>query len=79
MWVTGASGGIGAELARVYAGRWRTGWRSAPAAAEKLEQLAAELGGAVLPVPVDVTDRDAMVAAAAGRSPRSWARSTSRS
>ena len=33
---------------------------------EKLEQIAAELGGAVLPVPVDVTDRDAMVAAAAG-------------
>ena len=32
---------------------------------EKLEALAAELGGAVLPLPVDVTDRDAMVAAAA--------------
>lgn len=65
VWVTGASGGIGAELARVYAA---AGHRVAISArrAEKLEQIAAELGGTVLPVPVDVTDRDAMVAAAAG-------------
>jgi short-subunit dehydrogenase len=63
VWVTGASSGIGAALVRELAGR---GCRVAASArrAEKLEELAAAAGGDVLPVPADVTDRDAMLAAA---------------
>jgi short-subunit dehydrogenase len=63
VWVTGASGGIGAELARAYAAR---GDRVAISArrADKLNSLAAELGGAALPVALDVTDREAVLAAA---------------
>jgi short-subunit dehydrogenase len=63
VWVTGASSGIGAALVRELAGR---GCRVAASArrAEKLEELAAGAPGEVLPVPADVTDRDAMMAAA---------------
>jgi short-subunit dehydrogenase len=63
VWVTGASSGIGAALVRELAGR---GCRVAASArrAEKLEELAATAGGEVLPVPADVTDREAMLAAA---------------
>jgi short-subunit dehydrogenase len=63
VWVTGASSGIGAALVRELAGR---GCRVAASArrAEKLEELAAHTSGEVLPVPADVTDRDAMLAAA---------------
>jgi short-subunit dehydrogenase len=63
VWITGASSGIGAALVRELAGR---GCRVAASArrAAKLEELAAAAGGEVLPVPVDVTDRDAMLAAA---------------
>jgi NAD(P)-dependent dehydrogenase (short-subunit alcohol dehydrogenase family) len=63
VWITGASSGIGAALVRELAGR---GCRVAASArrAGKLEELAAAAGGAVLPVPADVTDRDAMLAAA---------------
>jgi short-subunit dehydrogenase len=64
VWITGASSGIGAALVRELAGR---GCRVAASArrAEKLEELAASArGGEVLPVPADVTDREAMLAAA---------------
>ncbi len=63
VWVTGASSGIGAALVRELAVR---GCRVAASArrAAKLEELAAHTPGEVLPVPADVTDRDAMLAAA---------------
>ena len=63
VWVTGASSGIGAALVRELAGR---GCRVAASArrAEKLEELAADAGGEVFAVPADVTDREAMLAAA---------------
>jgi short-subunit dehydrogenase len=63
VWVTGASSGIGAALVHELAGR---GCRVAASArrAEKLEELASLAPGEVLPVPADVTDRDAMLAAA---------------
>lgn len=62
-WVTGASGGIGAALAQELAGR---GARVAISArrGEQLEQLAAG-NQRLLPVPLDVTDREAVVAAEA--------------
>jgi len=60
VWITGASSGIGEALAVELA---RRGARVAISArrAEVLEQLAAEHG--LVPVAVDVTDRDAMLAA----------------
>ncbi len=63
VWITGASSGIGAALVRELAGR---GCRVAASArrAEKLAELAAGTPGEVLPVPADVTDRAAMMAAA---------------
>ena len=63
VWVTGASSGIGAALVRELAGR---GCRVAASArrAEKLDELAAGAPGEVMAVPADVTDRDAMMAAA---------------
>jgi short-subunit dehydrogenase len=63
VWVTGASSGIGAALVRELAGR---GCRVAASArrADRLEELAASAPGEVMAVPADVTDRDAMMAAA---------------
>lgn len=63
VWLTGASSGIGAALVRELAAR---GCRVAATArrVEKLEELAASAtAGEVLPVPADVTDREAMLAA----------------
>lgn len=62
VWITGASSGIGRALARELA---RRGARVAISArrVERLDQLAAE--GAMLPVPVDVTDLASMMQAAA--------------
>ncbi|MTH96680.1 SDR family NAD(P)-dependent oxidoreductase [Roseibium sp. RKSG952] len=62
VWITGASSGIGRELALSFA---RDGWRVAATArsADKLEVLAEdakELPGSILPYPADVTDREAM-------------------
>ena len=60
-WITGASTGIGRELALLLAGQ---GVRVAASArgAEKLAELA-QLSRSIMPVPVDVTDADAVVQA----------------
>jgi short-subunit dehydrogenase len=63
VWITGASSGIGAALVAELAGRGCSVAASARRAG-RLEELAGTVAGDVLPVPVDVTDRDAMMAAA---------------
>jgi short-subunit dehydrogenase len=62
VWVCGASSGIGAALVRELAGR---GCRVAASArrADRLDELAGSARGEVVPLPVDVTDREAMMAA----------------
>jgi short-subunit dehydrogenase len=61
-WVCGASSGIGAALAHELAAR---GCRVAASArrADRLDELAGSARGEVVPLAVDVTDRDAMMAA----------------
>ena len=58
-WVTGASGGIGRALCLALADR---GWtvQATARSAEKLEALAAERPGRIVPRPGDVTDAEAM-------------------
>ena len=59
IWVTGASSGIGAALARELADRGA----SVAISARNLEKLREVSGDRMLVVPVDVTDREATVAA----------------
>ena len=68
--VTGASSGFGEAIARRSV---RDGFRVIAAARrlDRLQALAAELGGAVLPFVLDVTDADA-VAALPGALPEGW-------
>ncbi len=68
--VTGATAGFGQAVARRFV---RDGHRviATGRRAERLEALRAELGGSLLPVPLDVTD-PAAVAALPGSLPGSW-------
>jgi short-subunit dehydrogenase len=63
-WVTGASQGIGAALAAELVRRGYAVGATARSR-ERLDALAASAAGRVLAVPGDVTDREAMLAAAA--------------
>lgn len=60
-WITGASSGIGRELALEAA---RRGWRVVVTArrADELQSLALEAPGHIFPAPCDVTDESAMAA-----------------
>jgi 3-hydroxy acid dehydrogenase/malonic semialdehyde reductase len=68
--ITGATSGFGAEMARKFASHGHriiaTGRRL-----EKLNELASELGASVLPVAMDVTDKDSIAAMLAGL-PAEW-------
>ncbi|XLZ72319.1 SDR family oxidoreductase [Massilia sp. SR12] len=68
--VTGATAGFGAAMARVFV---RNGHKviAAGRRAERLEELASELGSNLLPVKLDVTDKAAIVAALASL-PAEW-------
>jgi NAD(P)-dependent dehydrogenase (short-subunit alcohol dehydrogenase family) len=61
-WITGASTGIGAALARRMAGE---GWTVAISArsGDALEKLASEHPGRIIPMPVDITDHEAVESA----------------
>ncbi|KAA5804904.1 SDR family NAD(P)-dependent oxidoreductase [Alkalicaulis satelles] len=61
VWITGASSGIGAALARRLA---RKGWTVAVSArgAGALEDLAKEHPGKIIPAPLDITDASAVAA-----------------
>ena len=64
VWITGASSGLGAALARTYAAH---GWEVALTArpGPRLEAIATELGAAAVSVPADVTDTADLAAACA--------------
>ena len=68
VFVTGASAGFGAAIARRFAAAGARVVISARRAGQ-IADLARELGGDVLPVTLDVRDRDAVAAAVAGLPP----------
>jgi NAD(P)-dependent dehydrogenase (short-subunit alcohol dehydrogenase family) len=65
IFITGASRGIGLELARQYVAEGAQVFAAAraPGAADALQRLAAERGGRLLPVALDVTDEGGLRAA----------------
>ena len=60
IWITGASSGIGAELARQLVDRGAT----VAISARRVERLEEVSGGRMTVVPLDVTDHEAVLAAA---------------
>ncbi len=62
VWIVGASYGIGAALARHLADQGQEVWASARSA-DKLEAMAAESGGRIRALPLDVTDKASVQAA----------------
>jgi 3-hydroxy acid dehydrogenase/malonic semialdehyde reductase len=70
VFITGASAGFGAEMARTFV---KNGHQVVLAARrkERLESLAAELGESALPVEMDVTDK-ASIEEALAMLPQSW-------
>lgn len=65
IWITGASSGIGAELAKLYAQAGHTVFASARNK-NQLDNLASgsmNLAGEILALPLDVTDNDSVIAA----------------
>lgn len=68
--ITGATAGFGAEMARKFS---RNGYRviAVGRRKERLEALAAELGEGVLPLVLDVSDREAALGVLAGL-PEEW-------
>ena len=68
--ITGASSGFGAVIARRFVGEGKRVIATARRA-DRLEALAAELGDALLPFPLDVTDA-AAVAALPAALPEAW-------
>jgi 3-hydroxy acid dehydrogenase/malonic semialdehyde reductase len=70
VFITGATAGFGAEMARIFAGR---GHRviAAGRRADRLQGLAGEIGDALLPVELDVTD-DAAIARVLAALPADW-------
>lgn len=65
IWITGASSGIGAELAQLYAEQGHTVFISArnEATLAGMEQASAALSGKMLALPLDVTDNESVLAA----------------
>ena len=61
IWITGASSGIGAELARQLVDRGAV----VAISARRVERLEEVSGGRMAVVPLDVTDHEAVLAAAA--------------
>jgi 3-hydroxy acid dehydrogenase / malonic semialdehyde reductase len=70
VFITGASAGFGAAMARVFAGNGHKVIVSARRV-ERLQALAAELGPNVLPIQLDVSDK-AAIAAALAALPADW-------
>jgi len=62
IWITGASSGIGAEVAQLYAQAGHTVFASArnQAALQTMAAASADLQGQIIALPVDVTDNDSV-------------------
>jgi len=65
IWITGASSGIGAEVAHLYAENGHTVFASArnEATLNAMQQASAELSGDILALPLDVTDNESVLSA----------------
>jgi len=65
IWITGASSGIGAEVARLYAQHGHTVFASArnQATLEAMATAAENVSGQIIALPLDVTDNDSVLSA----------------